>query len=118
MTEKINGLDENERLLNHLFEQHRPTEPLADNGFTRQVMNRLPPRLPLWARLWTPCCALLTLALFLYLRGFQQIWQALREIFVTQTSQIQPANLDPKVYLIGLAVIMALGYSKLVSMDR
>lgn len=109
-------LRDDEALLRRYFETRRAAAPLEDNGFTQHVMQRLPRRIPLWARLWSPCCMLLSIALFIHLHGFELIWQALREIFTTQAEQLMPQQFDPKVWLVGGGVLLFLVCRKISQM--
>ena len=47
--------DNKDILLNKLFEEAAKTE-IADNGFTRQVMRRLPSRAERYNHIWTGVC--------------------------------------------------------------
>lgn len=107
---------EDEALLRQFFAVHQAKAPLADHGFSQRVMQRLPRRAPLWTRLWSPCCMLLSIVLFIHLRGFELIWQALREIFTTQAEQLMPQQFDPKVWLVGGGVLLFLLCRKLSQM--
>ena len=109
-------LHDDEDLLRSFFEVHQAATLLEDNGFSRRVMTHLPHRIPLWARLWSPCCILLSIVLFVHLRGFELIWQALREIFTTQAQQLVPHQFDPKVWLVAGGVLLFLVYRKLSQM--
>ena len=109
-------LHDDETQIRRFFEAHRAAAPLEDNGFSQRIMQRLPRRIPLWARLWSPCCILLSIVLFIHLRGFELIWQALREIFTTQVEQLIPQQFDPKVWLVAGGVLLFLVYRKLSQM--
>lgn len=109
-------LHDDEALLRSFFASHQAATPLEDKGFSRRVMAHLPHRIPLWARLWSPCCILLSIVLFVHLRGFELIWQALREIFTTQAQQLVPQQFDPKVWLVAGGVLLFLVYRKLSQM--
>lgn len=109
-------LHDDETQIRRFLEAHRASAPLEDNGFSQRIMQRLPRRIPLWARLWSPCCILLSIVLFIHLRGFELIWQALREIFTTQAEQLIPQQFDPKVWLVAGGVLLFLVYRKLSQM--
>ena len=109
-------LHDDETQIRRFLEAHRASAPLEDNGFSQRIMQRLPRRIPLWARLWSPCCILLSIVLFIHLRGFELIWQALREIFTTQAEQLIPQQFDPKVWLVAGGVLLFLVYQKLSQM--
>ena len=109
-------IHDDETQLRRFFKAHRAAAPLEDNGFSQRIMQRLPRRIPLWARLWSPCCILLSIVLFIHLRGFELIWQALREIFTTQAEQLIPQQFDPKVWLVAGGVLLFLVYRKLSQM--
>ena len=61
--------DNKDILLNKLFEEAANTE-IADNGFTRQVMRRLPSRAQRYNRIWTGVCASLAVFLLTYFKAW------------------------------------------------
>ena len=107
---------DDEALLRQFFSEQKQTIPLEDHGFSQRVMKQLPRRTPLWARLWSPCCLLLSIWLFIQQHGLHQIWHALREIFHTQAEQLIPQQFDPKVWIAAVGVLLFLLYRKLSQM--
>ena len=61
--------EDNEHLLQQFFSEAaiRP----QDDGFSRRVMQHLPSRINWFERLWTACCVLTFLALFVAFRGWE-----------------------------------------------
>lgn len=116
MKQTLQSKNNEDTLIRQFFEQNKPDSTLMDNGFSHRVMQRLPQRPPLWARLWSPCCCLMSIVLFIHLRGFQLIWQALHEIFTNQAEQMVPQQFDPKVWLVAGGVLLFLVYRKLSQM--
>ena len=101
-----------------LIEQFLATgrRDIADNGFTRRVMRRLPNRRERLAQLWTRAGFTLALALFLALDGVQLLWDALREAFASAIEQGMAANVDPKSLLVAGIVLLFLAYKKIASL--
>lgn len=108
--------NDDETLLLHFFSEQKETIPLEDHGFSQRVMQQLPRRTPLWTRLWSPCCLLLSLLLFIQQHGPQHIWHALQEIFNSQAEQLIPQQFDPKVWIAAGGVLLFLLYRKLSQM--
>ncbi len=121
----LRGADEqplheaDEQLLRHFFASS-PQE-IADDGFTRRVMQQLPDnllrvrRMRRLSRLWTATCCSVALLLFVHFDGFRLVWNTLREVFLS-TAQSAVTNLDPQSILIALVVLLVLGCKKAVSM--
>ena len=76
MTEKDNPLLEqteiDDELLEQFFDEARRHE-VADNGFTQQVISRLPDRAIRQSHWWTASCVLLGLVLFVVCKGWQPV---------------------------------------------
>lgn len=89
---------------------------IADNGFTRRVLNRLPDRRERLARLWTFTGFTLALVLFIALDGIELIWNSLRETLTTAVEQSMVTNIDPKSLVIAGVVLLFLAYKKIASL--
>lgn len=89
---------------------------IADNGFTRRVLNRLPDRRERLARLWTFTGFTLALVLFIALNGIELIWNSLRETLTTAVEQSMATNIDPKSLVIAGVVLLFLAYKKIASL--
>lgn len=61
--------DNKDILLDQLFAEAAKTE-IADNGFTRQVMRRLPSRAERYSRIWTIICTVIAVALLTYFKAW------------------------------------------------
>lgn len=61
--------DNKDILLDQLFAEAAQTE-IADNGFTRQVMRRLPSRAERYSRIWTIICSVIAVALLTYFKAW------------------------------------------------
>lgn len=61
--------DNKDILLDRLFAEAAQTE-IADNGFTRQVMRRLPSRAERYSRIWTIICTVIAVALLTYFKAW------------------------------------------------
>lgn len=89
---------------------------IADNGFTRRVLNHLPDRRERLARLWTFTGFTLALVLFIALDGIELIWNSLRETLTTAVEQSMVTNIDPKSLVIAGVVLLFLAYKKIASL--
>lgn len=105
-------MTENEdKLLESFFADNR--QEVADNGFTRRVMRRLPDRGNRLARVWTTVCFTLAAVLFVALDGIEIVWNVLHETFVN-TVQSGAAQTDSKSLLIAGVVLLYLLYRKIL----
>ena len=100
--------DYKDKLLEDFFAARR--HEVADNGFTRRVMRRLPQRHNRLAQVWN------TLALFVAVGGVQVVWATLQEAFIGLVEQGATADVDPRSLLIAGGVLLFLGYRKIASL--
>ncbi|SES74280.1 DUF5056 domain-containing protein [Prevotella sp. kh1p2] len=97
-----------EKLIARFFEENRPE--IADNGFSRRVMRRLPASKRNLSRLWTALCSLAGLAFFLLFNGFADLRVALGNVFgdfVGALFSAEGASLSPLMFLIALFTLGA-----------
>ncbi|MDE6347118.1 MAG: DUF5056 domain-containing protein [Bacteroides sp.] len=106
-------MENDDRLLTSFFAEHR--QEIADNGFSRRVMRRLPDRSRHLAQLWSAFCFTLAIALFIAFDGVQLILGTLRETF-DAAIQNGTSELDPKSLLIAGVVLLYMGYRKIASL--
>lgn len=66
--------------MRRFFEEH--TVDVADDGFTRRVMRRLPDRERLSSRLWTVFCVVAAVVVFILKDGFDSLISCLRNAVV------------------------------------
>ncbi|ADV45218.1 DUF5056 domain-containing protein [Bacteroides helcogenes] len=107
-------MENDDKLLEQFFAGNR--QEIADNGFTRRVMHRLPNRSHRLSQIWTAFCFTLALVLFVTLDGLQLIIDALRETFSTTIQSGTITQLDPKSLLIAAVVLIFLGCRKISSL--
>ena len=105
----------NDKLLKDFFSEHK--QEIADNGFSRRVMKSLPNRSSKVARIWTTCCAAVTLILFFALDGLQALGGILRETFVSIVQSGMQANLDIRSLVIAGIVLLFFGVRSIVLAD-
>lgn len=101
--------ENNDKLLENFFVGQR--QEVADNGFTRRVMRRLPHRSNCLAHLWTAGGFTLAAVLFVLLDGVQLVWDTLRETFTT-TIENGMMQTDPKSLAVAVVVLLFLMYKK------
>ena len=63
-------IEDNEQLLKQFFNE-AAQQKIEDNGFTGQVMHRLPMRVNWFTRLWTAFCILVALLVFTLFHGWE-----------------------------------------------
>lgn len=105
---------EDDKLLREFFSQEK--EEIADNGFSRRVMERLPDRSNRMARWCTLAMAAIATLLFFRLGGVEAIGSTLRETFAGMIRQ-GAATLDPKSIIIALVVLLYIGTRKICSLE-
>ena len=106
--------DYKDKLLEDFFAARR--HEVADNGFTRRVMRRLPQRHNRLAQVWNTLCILLAAAMFVAVGGVQVVWATLQEAFIGLVEQGATADVDPRSLLIAGGVLLFLGYRKIASL--
>lgn len=72
--------EDNDLLLRQFFAEAAPQQ-IEDNGFTEQVMRRLPVRVNWFTRLWTVLCIVVALVLFSVFHGWELLFVQL-EVFL------------------------------------
>jgi len=72
--------EDNDLLLRQFFAETAPQQ-IEDNGFTEQVMRRLPMRVNWFTHLWTAFCILVALVLFTLFHGWELLFVQL-EVFL------------------------------------
>lgn len=105
-------MENNDKLLKQFLADNR--QEIADNGFTRRLMHRLPDRSHRLSLMWTTFCFTIALVLFVSLNGLQFVLDTLRETF-NGIIQAEAAEFDLKSLLIALIVLLYLGYRKIAS---
>lgn len=103
----------NDKLLRDFFAENK--QEIADNGFSRRVMRRLPDRSYRLARIWSALVTALAAVLFIRLGGLEAAWETIREVFVSMIQQ-GATNLDPKSMIIATVVLLFLATRKIASM--
>lgn len=105
-------MENNDKLLEDFFADNR--QEIADKGFTRRVMRRLPNHSSLLARAWTVCCCVLAVVLFVSLNGIELIGNTLRETFHGMLES--GAQADPQSLAIAGLVLLYFIYRKIASL--
>lgn len=103
----------NDKLLRDFFAENK--QEIADNGFSRRVMRRLPDRSYRLARIRSALVTALAAVLFIRLGGLEAAWETIREVFVSMIQQ-GATNLDPKSMIIATVVLLFLATRKIASM--
>ncbi|MDO4163078.1 MAG: DUF5056 domain-containing protein [Bacteroides sp.] len=93
-------------------------QEIADNGFSRRVVQRLPRRESLLSRLWTGFCFALALVLFFVFDGWQAIQNTVYSVFenLVQQGQTDIAQTDPKSLIVAGIVLIYLAYRKIATL--
>lgn len=98
-----------DKLLREFFATEK--KEIADNGFSRRVMRRLPTRVNRLAQIWAVFVSLVALMLFFAFDGLQAVISTLRDVFVSMV-QSSATNIDPKSLIIAAVVLIFLGVRK------
>lgn len=69
-------------------------QKLADNGFSRRVMHKLPVSAKVWSDILTVVCVILCGVLLVMFDGFNVIFQSIREALQNQSMEITNSNLQ------------------------
>jgi len=87
--------DNNDILLQQFFAEASRQE-IADDGFSRRVINRLPSRVNWLVRLWTAFCVIVGVVLFVVFRG----WELVAEHVATQLQPLESMSPSTQVLLL------------------
>lgn len=90
-----------EQMISRFMQAHK--KEVADNGFSRRVMRRLPVSAKVWSDLLTAVCTVLGCILLYVTDGLNVIFHALREVFQSQSMELMNNNLP--TLLVALATI-------------
>lgn len=107
-------METDDKLIRAFFAEQK--QAIADNGFSRRVMQRLPYRTSLLLKVWSVFITLAAVVLFLAFDGLQAIVGAARDIFVALVQQGAAAGIDLKSLIIVAIVLLFLGVRKVWSM--
>lgn len=102
-----------DKLLREFFSDHR--KEIADNGFSRRVMQHLPDRYYWISQLWSLFCFALAIGLFFYLDGLQLVLATLREA-LAHMLESGATEMDPKSMVLVVIVLLYFGYRKVCSL--
>jgi hypothetical protein len=113
--------EDNEHLLQQFFSEAaiRP----QDDGFSRRVMQHLPSRINWFERLWTACCVLTFLALFVAFRGWELLAVHFEVLLRTlavhcevllRTVAVEPVSVNPLMLATILFGLLFVGVGEVV----
>ncbi len=80
-----------EQIINNFMKANK--QELADNGFSRRVMRKLPVSAKVWSDILTAICTILCGVLLYVFDGLNVIFYAIREIFESQSMELMNSNL-------------------------
>ena len=95
-------IENDEKLLKDFFTANK--QEIADNGFSRRVMHRLPNCSHRLARIWNAAVVVAEAA-----------WGTIKEVFISMINQ-GTAELDPKSIIIASVVLAFMATRKVASM--
>lgn len=104
---------DNDKILRNFFTENK--QDIADNGFSRRVMRRLPDRSYRLARLWSAFVAAVATVLFIWLDGLEAAWGTIKEVFIGMINH-GTTSLDPKSMIIAAVVLLFMATRKVASM--
>lgn len=107
-------MENNDRLLEEFFAANR--HEIADNGFSRRVMRRLPTHRWQLSQIWSICGFTLVVALFVALDGIHLLGNAFQQLLANMWEHGATADFDPRSLAVAGVVLLFLLYKKIASM--
>lgn len=97
-----------EQLISKFMQNNK--QEIADNGFSRKVMQKLPVSAKVWSDILTVACVISCCILFFAFDGFSLILQSVREVLQNQTMEImnQPNNLQTLIAVIATVAFLSI----------
>ena len=95
-----------EQLISQFMQANK--HEIADNGFSRRVMHRLPQSAKVWSNILTAICVVLCCILIYVYDGITILFQSVYEIFQTQSEIIIKQSNNLPVLLMACATITLL----------
>lgn len=97
-----------EQLIRQFMQTNK--QEIADNGFSRKVMQRLPMSTKVWSNILTGVCVISCCILFVVYDGLNLILQSIREVLQNQTFELmnEPHNLRTSMVLIATIVFLGI----------
>ena len=97
-----------EQLISKFMQNNK--QEIADNGFSRKVMQRLPVSAKVWSDILTIACVISCCFLFYAFDVFSLILQSVREVLQNQTMELmnQPNNLQTLIAVIATVAFLSI----------
>ncbi len=107
-------MENDDRLIQRFMQANK--REVADNGFTRRVIRRLPRRAEWWSNVLTFVCTLLCCVLFYVYDGFGLLLRALTDFIATQSYVLASGGgISLPSFLIAAVVLITIGTHRLLS---
>lgn len=94
-----------EQLISNFMKANK--KELADNGFSRRVMRKLPVSAKVWSDILTAVCVILSCVLLIVSDGVNVIFQSISEVIQNQSIEIMNSKLH--TLFVGFATLAFLG---------
>lgn len=107
--------DKDDVLLRKFFTEQKQT--IADDGFSRKVMRRLPSKAIRYSRIWSTICIVAILLVFVTCHGFKQILNILDALVRTVPTH-NIFDYSPFTIAIIVVVLAGLGLYNLVMEEK
>lgn len=107
--------DHNDVLLKKFFAEQK--QVVADEGFSHDVIRKLPSKASRYSRLWSSICIVAALILFVTCHGFKLIVTSLSVILKTAPTH-SIFDYSPFTIIIAVVVLCGVGLYTLVTTDR
>lgn len=91
-------MKDDDKLLKQFMDANR--QEIADNGFSRRVMRRLPCSHNRAAQILNALCAVLSVFLFVAFDGIQSVIELMRNVFVYTIQHVGAINIDIKAVVV------------------
>lgn len=105
-------MDNNDKLISQFMLAHK--QDIADNGFSRQVIQRLPTQAKWLSDVLTVACTIVCCTLFYVFHGLDFIFGAINET-ITSQSYYWMSNANTQSLWIAVVVLIILGMQRICS---
>jgi TRAP-type C4-dicarboxylate transport system permease small subunit len=107
--------DKDELLIDKFFAEQK--QSVEDDGFSKNVMRKLPSKASRYSRIWSTICILGALALFVYCHGFKLIMNSI-DVMLRTAPTHDFFSCTPLTAAIAVIVLAGVGIYRLVTSQQ
>ena len=108
-------MERDDKLLKQFFTEQK--QEIADEGFTRRVISRLPDNVRRLSTIWSSFCGTIAVILFFVFDGPKLLSDVLREVFIAAVQTFATTTIDLKTLLIVAFGLLLVGANRLFSTE-